>query len=218
MSENPDRATRSSIRDESHPRLEALAQRVDARGGWDDLVLPEAQRLALHEIVVEARNRLGARTRSGAEQPGSHGFGITVVFAGERGTGKTRAAQVIARELGLALYRIDLASVAGKYIGETEKNLRHLFDAASASGAILLFDEADALFGKRSEVKDSHDRYANIEIAYLMQRMEEYRGVAILTTSSRHAIDAAVRQRPRFIVHFPSDRPKPDTDPHHPTA
>jgi SpoVK/Ycf46/Vps4 family AAA+-type ATPase len=125
------------------------------------------------------------------------------LFAGESGTGKTLAAEVIANELRLDLYRIDLSSVVSKYIGETEKNLRRLFDAAEDGGAILFFDEADALFGKRSEVKDAHDRYANIEINYLLQRMEQYRGLAILATNMKSSLDAAFTRRLRFIVNFP---------------
>jgi len=125
------------------------------------------------------------------------------LFAGASGTGKTLAAEVLANELRLDLYRIDLSSVVSKYIGETEKNLRRVFDAAEEGGAILLFDEADALFGKRSEVKDSHDRYANIEVSYLLQRMEAYRGLAILTTNLKSALDTAFLRRIRFIVQFP---------------
>src|ERR1051326_5255082 len=133
----------------------------------------------------------------------SRGLGLNALFAGGSGTGKTMAAEIIAAELNLDLYQIDLASVVSKYIGESEKNLRRVFDAADESGAILLFDEADALFGKRSEVRDSHDRYANLEISYLLQRMEAYRGVAILTTNMQHALDPAFLRRIRFIVQFP---------------
>ena len=133
----------------------------------------------------------------------ARGLGISALFAGASGTGKTMAAEVLANELQLDLYRIDLSSVVSKYIGETEKNLKRVFDAAEAGGAILLFDEADALFGKRSEVKDSHDRYANIEVSYLLQRMECYRGLAILTTNLRSALDSAFLRRLRFIVQFP---------------
>jgi vesicle-fusing ATPase len=128
---------------------------------------------------------------------------VTALFAGESGTGKTLAAEVIAGELELDLYRIDLAATVSKYIGETEKNLRRLFDAAEASGAVLLFDEADALFGRRGEVRDGHDRYANLEVAYLLQRMESYRGLAILTTNMRANVDRAFLRRLRFVVQFP---------------
>ena len=133
----------------------------------------------------------------------SRGLGISALFAGESGTGKTLAAEVIAHELQLNLYRIDLSQVVSKYIGETEKNLRKLFDAAEDGGSILFFDEADALFGKRSEVKDSHDRYANIEINYLLQRMDAYRGLAILATNMKSALDTAFMRRLRFVVNFP---------------
>jgi vesicle-fusing ATPase len=128
---------------------------------------------------------------------------MTALFAGPSGTGKTMAAEVLANELQLDLYRIDLSQVVSKYIGETEKNLNRIFGAAEANGAILLFDEADALFGKRSEVKDSHDRYANVEISYLLQRMEAYRGPAILTTNFRSSLDLAFLRRLRFVVEFP---------------
>jgi len=137
----------------------------------------------------------------GAQLP--RGRGISALFSGPSGTGKTMAAEILANHLQLDLYRIDLAGVVSKYIGETEKNLRNVFDAAEQSGAILFFDEADALFGKRSEVKDSHDRYANIEVNYLLQRMEDYRGLAILCTNRRAALDRAFLRRLRFLVEFP---------------
>jgi vesicle-fusing ATPase len=133
----------------------------------------------------------------------SRGLGISALFSGASGTGKTLAAEIMADELSLDLYRIDLSQVVSKYIGETEKNLRRVFDAAETAGAVLLFDEADALFGKRSEVKDSHDRYANIEVSYLLQRMEAYRGLAILTTNMKQALDPAFMRRIRFVVQFP---------------
>jgi SpoVK/Ycf46/Vps4 family AAA+-type ATPase len=138
----------------------------------------------------------------------TRGSGITALFAGQSGTGKSMAAEVLAGELGLALYRIDLSGVVSKYIGETERNLRKVFDAADEGGCLLLFDEADALFGRRSEVKDSHDRYANIEVNYLLQRMEDYRGVAILTTNQRRALDRAFLRRLRFVVNFPFPSPR----------
>jgi SpoVK/Ycf46/Vps4 family AAA+-type ATPase len=131
------------------------------------------------------------------------GLGVSALFAGTSGTGKTLAAEVLANELRLDLFRIDLSAVVSKYIGETEKNLRRLFDAAEDGGAILFFDEADALFGKRSEVKESHDRYANIEINYLLQRMEQYGGLAILATNMKSALDPAFMRRLRFVVDFP---------------
>src|SRR4030095_10947288 len=149
------------------------------------------------------KHRLAVYDTWGFAAQGARGLGISALFAGESGTGKTMAAEVLANELHLDLYRIDLASTVSKYIGETEKNLGRVFDAAEDSGAILLFDEADALFGKRSEVRDSHDRYANIEVSYLLQRMEAYRGLAILTTNLKTALDQAFQRRLRFVVQFP---------------
>jgi len=183
--------------------LDDLAQRIEPNANWDDLVLPERQQQTLHEVVVHVRQRATVYETWQFRTKGSRGLGISALFVGVSGTGKTLAAEVIANELRLDLYRIDLSSVVSKYIGETEKNLRRLFDAAEEGGAILLFDEADALFGKRSEVKDSHDRYANIEVSYLLQRMEAYRGLAILTTNLKSALDTAFLRRIRFIVQFP---------------
>jgi hypothetical protein len=188
----------------SRPRLDSLAQRLEVRGhGWDDLVLPETEKSLLRQIMNQVSDRHQVYQQWGFGRRLTRGLGISALFAGESGTGKTLAAEVIARELKLDLYRIDLSQVVSKYIGETEKNLRRLFDAAEDGGAILFFDEADALFGKRSEVKDSHDRYANIEINYLLQRMEAYRGLAILATNMKNALDAAFTRRLRFIVNFP---------------
>ena len=190
-------------RNQSCPRLEDLAQRIEPAATWDDLVLPTMQQQILREIAVHVRRRLTVYETWGFASKGARGLGISALFAGLSGTGKTMAAEVLANELRLELYRIDLSSVVSKYIGETEKNLRRVFDAAEQGGAILLFDEADALFGKRSEVKDSHDRYANIEVSYLLQRMEAYRGLAILTTNLKNALDTAFLRRLRFIVQFP---------------
>ncbi len=184
------------------PRIQALAQLVESVAGWDDLVLPMAQKRVLGEIATHVRQRARVYDDWGFGAKGARGLGITALFAGASGTGKTMAAEVLTRELRLDLYRIDLAAIVSKYIGETEKNLKRLFDAAEGSGAVLLFDEADALFGKRSEVKDSHDRYANIEVSYLLQRMEAYRGLAILTTNQKTALDSAFMRRIRFIVQF----------------
>ncbi len=192
-----------ACRSQSRPRLESLAQRIEPAAAWDDLVLPEAQVKTLREIAVHVRRRRTVHEEWGFAARGSRGLGISALFAGPSGTGKTMAAEVLAGELRLDLYRIDLSSVVSKYIGETEKNLRRVFDAAEEGGAILLFDEADALFGKRSEVKDSHDRYANIEVSYLLQRMESYRGLAILTSNFKDALDTAFLRRLRFIVQFP---------------
>ncbi len=180
-----------------------LAQRIEPMAHWDDLVLPEAQRQILQEIAAHVRRRAIVYETWGVRARGARGLGISALFTGASGTGKTLAAEVLAHELRLDLYRIDLSSVVSKYIGETEKNLRRVFNAAEEGGAILLFDEADALFGKRSEVKDSHDRYANIEVSYLLQRMEAYRGLAILTSNLKSALDTAFLRRIRFIVHFP---------------
>jgi hypothetical protein len=185
------------------PQMDGLAQRIEALAQWDDLVLPEQPRRVLRSIASQVRQRHRVYEEWGFAEKSARGLGMTALFAGASGTGKTMAAEVLARELRLDLYRIDLARVVSKYIGETEKNLSQLFDAAEGSAAILLFDEADALFGKRSDVKDSHDRYANIEVSYLLQRMESYRGLAILTTNMRSAIDAAFVRRIRFIVQFP---------------
>ncbi|MFC3284031.1 ATP-binding protein [Litchfieldella rifensis] len=183
--------------------LGELAQPIDVRATWDDLVLPDAQRRSLEQIAVHARHRITVHHDWGFAGKSARGLGIATLFTGESGTGKTLAAEVLANTLGLALYRIDLSAVVSKYIGETEKNLRKVFDGAEDIGALLLFDEADALFGKRSEVKDSHDRYANIEVSYLLQRMEAYRGLAILTTNHKAALDSAFQRRLRFVVHFP---------------
>ena len=192
-----------ACRVQSRTRLNDLAQRLEPAATWEELVLPEAQRQLLREITAHVRQRTKVYETWGFAEKGARGLGISALFAGSSGTGKTMAAEVLARELCLDLYRIDLSSVVSKYIGETEKNLRRVFDAAEEGGAILLFDEADALFGKRSEVKDSHDRYANIEVSYLLQRMESYRGLALLTTNLKNALDSAFLRRLRFIVQFP---------------
>ena len=186
----------------SRPHMEALAQRLDPKATWDDIVLPADEMELLHVIAGQVRGRSTVYDEWGFRHKMNRGLGISALFAGESGTGKTMAAEVIANELRLNLYRIDLSAVVSKYIGETEKNLRRVFDAAEDGGAILFFDEADALFGKRSEVKDSHDRYANIEINYLLQRMEAYRGLAILATNMKSALDTAFMRRLRFIVNF----------------
>lgn len=185
------------------PRLDSLAQRLDPRATWDDIVLPDEETRLLQQIADQVAERYKVYESWGFASKMNRGLGISALFAGESGTGKTMAAEVIANALHLNLYRIDLSAVVSKYIGETEKNLRRLFDAAEDGGAILFFDEADALFGKRQEVKDSHDRYANIEIDYLLQRVEAYRGLAILATNMKSALDNAFLRRLRFIVSFP---------------
>lgn len=187
----------------ARPRLEDLAQRLVPAAEWNDLILPELQMLALRQIVAQVRSRVKVHETWGFAAKGRRGLGVSALFSGESGTGKTLAAEVLAHELGLDLYRIDLSAVVSKYIGETEKNLRQVFDVAEEGGALLLFDEADALFGKRGEVKDSHDRYANMEVGYLLQRMEAYQGLAILTTNLKSALDRAFQRRLRFIVEFP---------------
>jgi hypothetical protein len=190
-------------RDQIRPRLASLAHCVDPVAGWPDLVLPAEELLCLRQLADQVRGRPTVLREWGLQRDDSRGRGITALFCGQPGTGKTLAAEVIARELGLTLYRVDLSAVVSKYIGETERNLRQVFDAAEEGGALLFFDEADALFGKRSEVKDAHDRYANIEVNYLLQRMEDYRGIAILATNQRNAIDPAFLRRLRFVITFP---------------
>jgi hypothetical protein len=200
---DPGRALWDACRSHARPRLDDLAQRIDVAADWDDLVLPDVQRNMLREIAIHVRQRAKVYEAWGFASKGSRGLGVSALFAGTSGTGKTMAAEVLAGTLRLDLYRIDLSRVVSKYIGETEKNLRRVFDAAEEAAAILLFDEADAIFGKRSEVKDSHDRYANIEVSYLLQRMEAYRGLAILTTNMKNALDSAFLRRIRFVVQFP---------------
>jgi len=192
-----------ACRSVARPRLDHLAQRIVPSAGWHDLILPGQQTDTLHKLVAQVRHRMTVHEEWGFAARGSRGLGVSALFAGESGTGKTLAAEVLAADLRLDLYRIDLSSVVSKFIGETEKNLRQVFDAAEDGGILLLFDEADALFGKRAEVKDSHDRYANIEVGYLLQRMEAYQGLAVLTTNLKSSLDRAFQRRLRFIVHFP---------------
>ena len=190
--------------EKTRPTLENLAQRLEVKATWDDLVLPATETETLQQIAAQVRDRDRVYDDWGFRQKLSRGLGVSALFAGASGTGKTMAAEVIANELQLHLYRIDLSAVVSKYIGETEKNLSKLFDAAEDGGAILFFDEADALFGKRSEVKDARDRHANIEINYLLQRLEAFGGLAILATNIRSSLDTAFVRRLRFIVTFPS--------------
>jgi hypothetical protein len=201
--EAPDDLLWRTCRELARNDLDDLAQRISPVAGWRALILPDAQLSMLRQIATQVRQRLKVYRDWGFATQGNRGLGIAALFAGDSGTGKTLAAEVLANELHLDLYRIDLASVVSKYIGETEKNLKRVFDAGEDSGAILLFDEADALFGKRSDVRDAHDRYANIEVSYLLQRMEAYSGLAILTTNHETALDTAFQRRLRFIVHFP---------------
>lgn len=201
-----------SVQLHARPALDQLAQRIDALAGWDDLRLPDSEKSLLREVAEQVSLRPAVYDEWGFRARMNRGLGISALFAGDSGTGKTMAAEVIARALRLQLYRIDLSAVVSKFIGETEKNLRRLFDAADDSGAILFFDEADALFGKRSEVKDSHDRYANIEVNYLLQRMESYRGLAILATNRKSALDSAFLRRLRFVINFPFPAPEQRRD------
>jgi ATP-dependent 26S proteasome regulatory subunit len=193
----------AAARAHSNPHLSSLARKIVPRYTWSDIVLPADQVSILREIVATVRGRPLVLDEWGVGQKLVSSAGITVLFAGPPGTGKTMAAEIIAAELGLDLYKIDLSTVVSKYIGETEKNLERIFGEAQSSNAILFFDEADAIFGKRSEVKDAHDRYANIEISYLLQRMEAYDGVTILATNLRANLDDAFTRRLQFAVDFP---------------
>jgi SpoVK/Ycf46/Vps4 family AAA+-type ATPase len=193
----------AAARRQSRAELGELAQRVELRYGWEDLVLPEDSLTQLRELCARVDHRGRVLEEWGFARELATGQGVAALFAGPPGTGKTMAAEVIAAELELDLYRIDLSGVVSKYIGETEKNLRRIFDAAAGASAILFFDEADALFGRRSEVRDSHDRYANIEVSYLLQQMEQHPGVAILATNLREHLDEAFLRRLSSVILFP---------------
>jgi hypothetical protein len=182
---------------------------------WDQLDLPPARLGQLRKLAGGARRASRSEWRNARRTIGSEDASVTALFSGAPGTGKTMASQLIAAGLGVDLYRVDIARVVSKYIGETEKNLERIFDAAEESGAVLLFDEAEALFGKRSEVRDSHDRYANVEVSYLLQRMEDHDGTVILTTNRKQDIDGAFLRRIRYVVDFrfpdtakPAKKPK----------
>jgi SpoVK/Ycf46/Vps4 family AAA+-type ATPase len=183
--------------------LTDLAHKIEPRYQWEDLVLPETPTAMLREMSSMVQSRPLVLETWGLGRKLTAGSGISALFSGPPGTGKTLAAQIMANQLGIDLYRIDLSTVVSKYIGETEKNLERIFSEASESNAILFFDEADTIFGKRSEVKDAHDRYANIEVGYLLQRMENYNGVAILATNLRANLDEAFTRRLQFIINFP---------------
>jgi SpoVK/Ycf46/Vps4 family AAA+-type ATPase len=193
----------ASSRAQSNARLGELGRKVQPHYAWNDLVLSADGVRLLREMCGQVRHRSRVLGTWGFERKLSLGKGLAALFSGPPGTGKTMAAEVVAHELGLELYKIDLSGVVSKYIGETEKNLARVFAEAEASSAILFFDEADALFGKRSEVKDAHDRYANVETSYLLQRMEEYEGISILATNLRRNMDEAFARRIAFMVHFP---------------
>ncbi|GAX37246.1 AAA family ATPase [Nodularia sp. NIES-3585] len=192
----------SAARDQSGHNFTTLARKIAPKYTWEDIILHPNQLTQLREICKEAQYRDLVHQKWGFADKLSLGKGLNVLFSGVSGTGKTMAAEVIANELQLDLYKIDLSQIVSKYIGETEKNLNRIFTAASNSNAILFFDEADALFGKRSEVQDARDRYANIEVGYLLQKMEEYEGIAILTTNLRSNMDEAFERRLRFIIEF----------------
>jgi hypothetical protein len=197
------RALWAACRGRARSRFGALAHVLEPRATWDDLVLPESQLAQLRALVAGVRHRATVLDEWGFRERSSRGLGTAALFAGPSGTGKTLAAEVIAAELGLDLVVVDLSQVVSKYIGESEKNLGRVFDAAEDSAAVLLFDEADTLFGKRTEVRDSHDRYANLEVGYLLQRIETFRGLAILTTNAKSALDQAFLRRLRAVVTFP---------------
>ncbi len=192
-----------ACRDQAVNALPELAVRIEPRYAWEDLVLPQTKIEQLREICSHSKHQYRVFSEWGFGRKLSHGTGLSVLFSGPPGTGKTMAAAVMARELGLELVRIELSGVVSKYIGETEKNLNKIFKEAGAGDAILFFDEADALFGKRTRVSDAHDRYANIETGYLLQKMEEYEGTVILATNLRENMDEAFARRIRFIVEFP---------------
>ena len=199
---------RRGARSRNGAGLERRARRIEPAVSWSDLVLPPAALEGLEDLALRVRHRDLVLTEWGMRPGGGRGRGVTALFAGDSGTGKTMSAEVIAGHLGLDLYVIDLATVVDKYVGETEKNLERVFSEADGVNGVLLFDEADAIFGKRSEVRDAHDRYANIEVAYLLQRMETFDGLAILTTNLRANLDDAFTRRLDAIVDFPM----PDED------
>ncbi len=191
-------------RSHNSPALERLARRIEPAVGWDDLVLPPAAAAHLRELAARARQRDTVLGAWGMRPGGGRGRGVVALFAGVSGTGKTMSAEVLAADLSMDLYTVNLATVVDKYVGETEKNLERIFAAADGVDAVLLFDEADALFGRRSEVQDANDRYANIEVAYLLQQMERFDGLAVLSTNLRSNIDDAFVRRLDAIVEFPS--------------
>jgi hypothetical protein len=186
----------------TRPRLDGLARRIDARATWNDLVLADRPVELLKRVAAQARNRYRVYSEWGFEAQSARGLGVTVLFSGASGTGKTMAAEVIANDLGVDLYRVDCSAVVSKYIGETEKNLRLLLDSFEDCGAVLLFDEADSLYSRRTDVKDSLDRYGNQEVNYLLQRLESYRGVAVLCTNLPGAIDRGFLRRLRWTIEF----------------
>jgi SpoVK/Ycf46/Vps4 family AAA+-type ATPase len=193
----------AAARNRSDASLAGVARKIEPSHSWDQLALPDETSELLHDMCRQIVERHQVLDEWGFGRRFTLGKGVSGLFTGPSGTGKTTAADIIANELGLDLFKIDLSGVVSKFIGETEKNLDRIFRAAENGNAILFFDEADAIFGKRSEVRDSHDRYANIEIAYLLQQMEQYEGVAILATNLRQNMDEAFCRRLQFIVEFP---------------
>jgi SpoVK/Ycf46/Vps4 family AAA+-type ATPase len=198
---------RLAARQQSASGLEQHARRIRPAVDWRNLVLPDRSLTQLHELALRARHRDRVLGDWRLSAGGGRGRGVLGLFAGESGTGKTLSAEVVAAELGLDLYVVQLSSIVDKYVGETEKNLERIFTEADRTDAVLLFDEADAVFGKRSEVKDSHDRYANMESAYLLQRLESFDGIALLTTNLRANIDEAFTRRLDLVVDFPFPDP-----------
>jgi SpoVK/Ycf46/Vps4 family AAA+-type ATPase len=188
---------------QTRPKVDSLAQRVDVKATWDDLILPAEAMGQLRQMADQVRHRMKVYDEWGYRARMNRGFGITALFAGESGTGKTLAAEVVADHLHLPLYQVDLSAVTSKFIGESEKNLRRIFDSGEESGCILCFNEADTLFSKRVEQTSHLDQFANNIINYLLQRMEAYRGLAILTTNIKSAVDQAFLRRLRFIITFP---------------
>jgi len=205
----PDRETLvRACRETSRHTIHRFARKIVPRRGWDDLVLPDDSRIQLEEICAGARGRRRVHDEWGFQHKLALGAGLNVLFAGPSGVGKTMSAEIVAGDLGLDLYAVDLSCVVSKYIGETEKNLAMVFDEAEATNAVLFFDECDALFGKRTEIKDAHDRYANIEVNYLLQRIDQYEGIVILATNLRSNLDAAFTRRIRYAVEFPFPEPQ----------
>jgi SpoVK/Ycf46/Vps4 family AAA+-type ATPase len=190
-------------RETSRRTIQRFARKIVPRRGWEDLVLPEDSREQLEEICAGARGRRRVHEEWGFGRKLPLRSGLNVLFAGPSGVGKTMSAEILAGELGLDLFAVDLACVVSKYIGETEKNLAMVFDEAEATNCVLFFDECDALFGKRTEIKDAHDRYANIEVSYLLQRIDQFEGIVILATNLRSNLDAAFTRRIRYAVEFP---------------
>ena len=178
---------------------------ISTAATWDDLVLPDALKATLREIAAQVRKRRRVRDEASGAKRNTEQPGVTALFVGAQGTAKTLAAAALARDLQLDAYHVELSQVVSTFVGETEQNLNRVFGAAETQGAVLLFDEADALFGKRSEVKDSHDRFANLDVNDLLQRMERYAGLSILATNLRSKVDEAIKRRPRFFVEFPPE-------------